>query len=464
MITPYLQVNGGAWQSINSTNVSSGATVNLGPQPLTGGTWSWTGPNGFSSVSREIDGIPLSVGSNTFVATDTNPGGCKSSVTYTITVTAPNTPTPTYTNSPVPSTATFTFTATRTNTPVPPTATHTNTPVPQTTTPTATPTSTQTSLPPTATLTLTPMSTSTPTRTNTIVPVTATSTNTPTFTLVVTLTPTLTTVSGTVVIQAENACGFTGTVDTNHLGYNGTGFVNLTNNNTAGITFALNATTAQNLTITFRYSNGTTTARPMLLNSISPTASSAVTVNFAPTTNWDSWATITAIVALVPGNNHIQLVPTSTNNNGGPNLDEISFTSSTVTNGNCAAAAAAMLLAKSNTNPKTSTLDLSGGTDPTTRETHPPVVVAPNVSRNGNPIRFQVFLSQPAKILLNLYALTGEQVYQAAIQGVAGENQLTWNLLNRAGSTVSSGLYIYVIQKDNGSGGVQLTGKVTVLH
>ena len=123
-----------------------------------------------------------------------------------------------------------------------------------------------------------------------------------------------------------------------------------------------------------------------------------------------------------------------------------------------------MLLAKSNTNPKTSALDLSGGADPATGETHSPVVVAPNVSRNGNPIRFQVVLSQPAKILLNLYALTGEQVYQTTIQGVAGENQLTWSLLNRAGSIVSSGLYLYVIRTDNGSSGEQITGKVTVLH
>jgi hypothetical protein len=104
-------VNGGAWQTANTANVSAGATVNLGPQPLTG-TWSWTGPNGFTSTSREIDGIPLSVGTNSFVATYTNPGGCLSTETFTITVTALI---PTFTDTPVPPTPTPTsgFTGTQ---------------------------------------------------------------------------------------------------------------------------------------------------------------------------------------------------------------------------------------------------------------------------------------------------------------------------------------------------------------
>jgi len=88
-ITPYLQVNGAAWQEIASTTVASGSTVNLGPQPLTGGTWSWAGPKGFASTAREIDGIPLSTGANTFVATYTNATACASTETFVVTVTAP---------------------------------------------------------------------------------------------------------------------------------------------------------------------------------------------------------------------------------------------------------------------------------------------------------------------------------------------------------------------------------------
>ncbi|MGA7831343.1 MAG: RICIN domain-containing protein [Terracidiphilus sp.] len=85
-ITPYLQVNGAAWEQTPTASVAIGATVNLGPQPVSGGSWSWTGPSGYSSTSRQINGIPLTAGTDSFVATYTNTGGCKSTQTFTITV------------------------------------------------------------------------------------------------------------------------------------------------------------------------------------------------------------------------------------------------------------------------------------------------------------------------------------------------------------------------------------------
>ena len=90
-IVPYIQVNGGSWQQIASVTVAYGSTVNLGPQPLTG-TWSWTGPNGYTSTSRQINSIPLSTGTNTYVATYTNASGAQSTETFTITVTGAPTP------------------------------------------------------------------------------------------------------------------------------------------------------------------------------------------------------------------------------------------------------------------------------------------------------------------------------------------------------------------------------------
>ena len=84
-ITPYMQVNGAAWQQTATATVASGSTVNLGPQPFNG-TWSWTGPNGFTSAAREIDGIPLNSGANTFVATYTSPSACSSSEPFVVTV------------------------------------------------------------------------------------------------------------------------------------------------------------------------------------------------------------------------------------------------------------------------------------------------------------------------------------------------------------------------------------------
>ena len=88
-IVPYVQdvqAYGGIWQSVTSLTVNYGDTVNLGPQPASGGSWSWTGPNGFSSRLREIDGIPLTTASNVFTATYTNTAGVTSTETFTITV------------------------------------------------------------------------------------------------------------------------------------------------------------------------------------------------------------------------------------------------------------------------------------------------------------------------------------------------------------------------------------------
>lgn len=84
-ITPYIQVNAGAWAQESSVTVASGSTVNLGPQPVSGGSWRWSGPNGYSSTSRQINDIPLSSGANTYVATYTNSSGCNSTETFTIT-------------------------------------------------------------------------------------------------------------------------------------------------------------------------------------------------------------------------------------------------------------------------------------------------------------------------------------------------------------------------------------------
>jgi hypothetical protein len=74
-----------AWQQTNVATVTSTTTVvNLGPQPLTG-TWAWTGPNGFTSATRQINAIALSAGANVYTATYTNTSGCKSTEVFTIT-------------------------------------------------------------------------------------------------------------------------------------------------------------------------------------------------------------------------------------------------------------------------------------------------------------------------------------------------------------------------------------------
>lgn len=87
-IIPYISINGGStWTQSSSATVNSpSAAVDLGPQPTSGGSWSWTGPNNYTSTARQINNIPLTVGTDLYVATYTNPGGCRSSQAFTVTV------------------------------------------------------------------------------------------------------------------------------------------------------------------------------------------------------------------------------------------------------------------------------------------------------------------------------------------------------------------------------------------
>ena len=49
-ITPYVQVNGGSWVQTTSASVAAGGSVTFGPQPASGGSWKWTGPNGYTPL------------------------------------------------------------------------------------------------------------------------------------------------------------------------------------------------------------------------------------------------------------------------------------------------------------------------------------------------------------------------------------------------------------------------------
>jgi hypothetical protein len=87
-IVPYISINGGSsWTKESAATVSStSAKVDLGPQPTSGGSWSWTGPNSYKSTSRQINSIPLTVGADVYTATYTNASSCKSTQAFTITV------------------------------------------------------------------------------------------------------------------------------------------------------------------------------------------------------------------------------------------------------------------------------------------------------------------------------------------------------------------------------------------
>src|SRR6266536_6001922 len=117
--------------------------------------------------------------------------------------------------------------------------------------------------------------------------------------------------------EAENATISQGVVESNHLGFSGTGFVNYDNVVGSYVQWTVNAASAGTAKLTFRYANGTTTNRPMDISVNGALVSGGLAFN--GTTNWDTWATVSITVPLNAGANTIRA--TATTVNGGPNLD-----------------------------------------------------------------------------------------------------------------------------------------------
>jgi hypothetical protein len=88
-ITPYTQIGNGSWTQTASATVNAGASVKFGPAPNTGGSWSWTGPNGYTASTREI--TIANVQSNlagTYIARHTNACGAQTTQNFTVTLTS----------------------------------------------------------------------------------------------------------------------------------------------------------------------------------------------------------------------------------------------------------------------------------------------------------------------------------------------------------------------------------------
>src|SRR5689334_22249128 len=88
-------------------------------------------------------------------------------------------------------------------------------------------------------------------------------------------------------LEAETAPAVcTGTIDTNHAGYSGSGFCNGDNATGASAQFSVTASAAGTATLGVRFANGTTTDRPadVLVNGARVT-----TAAFAGTGAWTTW-------------------------------------------------------------------------------------------------------------------------------------------------------------------------------
>ena len=82
-ITPYVKNSKTGWSNGTAFYISIGDNIGFGPHPVAGGSWSWSGPNGFSSSSREIS-LTISNRSQggTYTATFTNSCGAQSSQSW----------------------------------------------------------------------------------------------------------------------------------------------------------------------------------------------------------------------------------------------------------------------------------------------------------------------------------------------------------------------------------------------
>jgi polygalacturonase len=110
-----------------------------------------------------------------------------------------------------------------------------------------------------------------------------------------------------------------GTIDSNHVGFSGTGFCNLTNAVGSVQEWTVTREAAGNATLRFGFANGTTVGRPMDVFVNGTLVSDELAFN--PTGAWTTWQTQSITAALNAGANTIRAV--STTATGGPNLDYV---------------------------------------------------------------------------------------------------------------------------------------------
>jgi hypothetical protein len=186
-------------------------------------------------------------------------------------------------------------------------------------------------------------------------------------TVAATLLAPVTVAAATTTLEAESATIFHGTVDSDHAGFTGAGFVNYANESGSFVEWSISVGTAGSTSLVFRFANGTTTNRPMTVAVDGTTVS---TPSFAGTGAWTTWKTTTVTTTLSAGAHTVRAAATTAN--GGPNVDSLAVTDATSGGG---APTAAELLAK-----VTSCNQVSNGKYKTDEETSRTIAVC---DKNG---------------------------------------------------------------------------------
>lgn len=109
-----------------------------------------------------------------------------------------------------------------------------------------------------------------------------------------------------------------GAIDSDWTGYSGSGFCNGANSTSGYAQFTVNAATAGTATLSVRFANGATAARPA---SLVVNGAAVQTPSFEATGAWTTWVTKTLTVTLNAGSNTVRLNPTTAA--GLPNVDYV---------------------------------------------------------------------------------------------------------------------------------------------
>ncbi|MEN3322659.1 T9SS type A sorting domain-containing protein [Mariniflexile soesokkakense] len=123
--------------------------------------------------------------------------------------------------------------------------------------------------------------------------------------------------------QAEDGIISSGTIDSNHVGYTGTGFVNTANAIGEWCEYVINVTTAGTYNLRFRYGNGGIVDRSQ---SVAVNGSTQINnLGFPNTGAWTTWLNTNFTLNLSQGNNTIRF--TSLTDSGAANLDRLDICS-----------------------------------------------------------------------------------------------------------------------------------------
>jgi len=116
--------------------------------------------------------------------------------------------------------------------------------------------------------------------------------------------------SGSTITIQESTTGFCavqGAISTSNTGYTGTGYANLANSAGSGVDWSVNAPAAGTYTVTFRYSNGgssATTSGKLLVNGATVLNSATL---FPKTASKTTWTTLSFSLTLAAGANRIRV-------------------------------------------------------------------------------------------------------------------------------------------------------------